>query len=180
MASLLPGIALAVLFFELFGHSDQILKKSVAYTPAVELALVALGAANIFLAISALFPRRNFAIAAAVVPVLFVLYFIDDALRFTPISMQSSRYLADQIRADEIPLGNLRVAGIKRATLYGLNFYLHADLRDLNGSPMRDLYVLTTGRTTCDKMPAQWKCEDVWQHTADADGIALLHLIPNR
>jgi 4-amino-4-deoxy-L-arabinose transferase-like glycosyltransferase len=179
MTSLLPGIALAVLFFELFGHNDQILKKAVAYTPAVELAIVALGGANILLAVAYLFPRRNFAIIAAVVPVLFVLYVLDDALRFTPISMQSSRYLADQIRADEIPLTNLRVAGIKRATLYGLNFYLHTDLRDLNATPTRDVYVLTTGRTTCDKMPAEVKCEDVWQRTADADGVALLHLTPN-
>jgi 4-amino-4-deoxy-L-arabinose transferase-like glycosyltransferase len=180
LTSFLPGIALAVLFFELFSHNDQLLKKAVAYTPAVELALVALGGANILLAVAYLFPRRNFAIVAAVVPVLFVLYVLDDALRFTPISMQSSRYLADQIRADEIPLSNLRVAGIKRATLYGLNFYLHTDLRDLNGTPTRDIYVLTTGRTTCEKMPTEVKCEDVWQRTADADGVALLHLTPNR
>lgn len=180
MTSLLPGVALTVLFFAMFSHNDQILKKAVAYTPAVELALVALGAANIFLAVAYLFPRRNFAIVAAVVPILFVLYVLDDALRFTPISMQSSRYLADQIRADEIPVSNLRVAGLKRATLYGLNFYLHTDLHDLNGTPTRDIYVLTTGRTTCDKMPAEVKCEDVWNRTADADGAALLHLTPNR
>jgi hypothetical protein len=105
---------------------------------------------------------------------------VDDALPFTPISSQSARYLADQIRADEIPPANIRVAGLKRATLYGLNFYLHTDLRDLTGTPTRDIYVLTTGRTTCDKMPAEVKCEDVWQRSADADGVALLHLTPNR
>ena len=179
MTSLVPGIALTVLFFEMFSHNDQILKKAAAYTPAVELALLALGAANVFLAVAYLFPRRNFAIFAGVVPVLFVLYVLDDALRFTPISMQSSRYLADQIRADEIPVSNLRVAGLKRATLYGLNFYLHTDLHELNGTPARDIYVLTTGRTTCDKMPAEVKCEDVWNRTEDADGAALLHLTPN-
>ncbi|HEY2819473.1 MAG TPA: hypothetical protein VGJ06_00420, partial [Candidatus Acidoferrum sp.] len=119
-------------------------------------------------------------IFAGVIPVLFALYVLDDALRFTPISMQSSRYLADQIRADEIPLSNLRVAGLKRATLYGLNFYLHTDLHELDGTPARDTYVLTTGRTTCDKMPADVKCEDVWNRTADADGIALLRLTPNQ
>ncbi len=36
-ASLLPGLALAVLFFALFSHDDQILKKAVVYTPAIEL-----------------------------------------------------------------------------------------------------------------------------------------------
>jgi 4-amino-4-deoxy-L-arabinose transferase-like glycosyltransferase len=180
ITSLLPGIALAVLFFALFSHNDQILKKAVAYTPAVELAIVAIGAANILLAFFYLFPRRNFAMIAAVVPVLFVMYIVDDALPFTPISTQSARYLADQIRADEIPPANLRVAGLKRATLYGLNFYLHTDLRDLTGTPTRDIYVLTTGRTTCDKMPAEVKCEDVWQRTADADGVALLHLTPTQ
>jgi len=180
ITSLLPGIALAVLFFALFSHNDQILKKAVAYTPAIELAVAAIGAANILLGFLFLFPRRNFAMIAAIVPVLFVMYIVDDALPFTPISSQSARYLADQIRADEIPPANIRVAGLKRATLYGLNFYLHTDLRDLTGTPTRDIYVLTTGRTTCDKMPAEVKCEDVWRRTADDDGVALLHLTPNR
>jgi 4-amino-4-deoxy-L-arabinose transferase-like glycosyltransferase len=178
ITSLLPGIALAVLFFELFSHNDQILKKAVAYTPAVELAVAAMGAANILLAFLFLFPRRNFAMIAAVVPVLFLMYIVDDALPFTPISSQSARYLADQIRADEIPPAKLRVVGLKRATLYGLNFYLHTDLHDLNGTPTREIYVLTTGRTTCDKMPTEVKCEDMWQRTADPDGVALLHLTP--
>jgi 4-amino-4-deoxy-L-arabinose transferase-like glycosyltransferase len=178
IASLLPGIALAVLFFALFSHDDQILKKAVAYTPAIESAVAAIGAANILLALVSLFPRRNFAIIAGVVPLLFLMYIVDDALPFTPISTQSSRYLADQIRANQIPLANLRVAGLKRATLYGLNFYLHTDLHDLNGAPTRDVFVLTTGRTTCDKMPAELKCDDVWQQTTDADGVRLLHLTP--
>jgi 4-amino-4-deoxy-L-arabinose transferase-like glycosyltransferase len=178
IASVLPGIALIVLFFEMFSHSDQILKKAVAYTPAVELALAVLSAANIFLAVAYLFPRRNFAIVAGVAPMIFFLYIFDDALRFTPISMQSSRYLADQIRADEIPIGSLRVSGLKRATLYGLNFYLHTALRELNGTPTRELYLLTTGRTTCEKMPAEVTCEDQWQQTDIAGGVQLLHLTP--
>ena len=107
------------------------------------------------------------------------MYMVDDALPFTPISTQSSRYLADQIRADEIPLTDLRVAGLKRATLYGLNFYLHTDLRELNGTPTREVYVLTTGRTTtCDKMPVEVTCEDEWQQTSNPDGVRLLHLTP--
>ena len=178
LTSLVPGIALAVLFFELFSHNDQILKKAVAYTPAVELAIAAIGAANILLAFLYLAPRRNFAMIAAVVPVLFAMYMVDDALPFTPISSQSARYLADQIRADEIPPAKLRETGLKRATLYGLNFYLHTDLRDLTSAPPRELYLITTGRITCDKMPAEVKCEDMWQRTADADGVALLHLTP--
>jgi 4-amino-4-deoxy-L-arabinose transferase-like glycosyltransferase len=180
MTSLLPGIALAVLFLELFSHDDQILKKAVAYTPAIELEVAALGAANTLLAITFLFRRRNFAIVAGVVPVLFAIYMVDDALPFTPISTQSSRYLADQIRADEIPLDAVRVAGLKRATLYGLNFYLHTDLRDFNGTPTREVYVLTTDRTTCEKMPAAVACEDAWQQTTNADGVRLLHLTPIR
>jgi 4-amino-4-deoxy-L-arabinose transferase-like glycosyltransferase len=180
MTSLLPGIALAVLFLELFSHDDQILKKAVAYTPAIELEVAALGAANTLLAITFLFRRRNFAIVAGVVPVLFAIYMVDDALPFTPISTQSSRYLADQIRADEIPLDAVRVAGLKRATLYGLNFYLHTDLRDFNGTPTREVYVLTTDRTTCEKMPAAVACEDEWQQSTNADGVRLLHLTPIR
>ncbi len=178
ITSVLPGIALAILFFAVLHHGDQILKKAATYTFLIEFALLALAGANCLLAFFYIFRRRNFAIIAAVVPVLCLLYIVDDVLRFTPISMQSSRYLADQIRADEIPPANIRVAGIKRATLYGLNFYLHTDLRDLNGTPTRDIYLLTTGRTTCDKMPAEVKCQDVWQHTQDADGVALLRLTP--
>jgi 4-amino-4-deoxy-L-arabinose transferase-like glycosyltransferase len=178
VASGLPGIAVTILFYAVLHHNDQILKKVVMYTLVIELALLAIGGANCILALLYLFPRRNFAIIAAVVPVLCLLYILDSALRFSPISTQSSRYLADQIRADEILPGNIRVAGLKRATLYGLNFYLHSNLRDLDGTPTRDIYLLTTGRATCDKMPTEVKCEDMWQHTADADGVALLHLTP--
>ncbi len=180
VVSLLPGLALAALFFALFSHNDQILKKAVAYTPVVELTVAALGAANILLAIFFLFRRRNFAIVAGVIPVLFAIYMVDDALPFTPISTQSGRYLADQIRADEIPLSALRVYNLKRAMLYGVNFYLHTDLRDLNGSPTAEVYVLTQGTTSCDKMPAEVRCEDVWQRPTDADSARLLHLTPNR
>jgi 4-amino-4-deoxy-L-arabinose transferase-like glycosyltransferase len=179
-ASLLPGLALAVLFFALFSHDDQILKKAVVYTPAIELVVAALGAANILLAILFLFRLRNFAIVAGVVPVIFAMYMVDDALPFTPISTQSGRYLADQIRANEIPLDSLRIANLKRAMLYGVNFYLHTDLHDLNETPTREIYVLTQGNTTCEKMPAEVKCEDVWQRPADVASVRLLHLTPNR
>ena len=178
LTSLVPGIALAVLFFELFSHNDQILKKAVAYTPAVEVAIAAIGAANILLALLYLAPRRNLAMIAAVVPVLFAMFMVDDALPFTPISSQSARYLADQIRADEVPLAKLRVAVLKRSTRYGLNFYLHTDLPDLTRTLQSDVYLLTTARATCDKMPPEVKCEDMWQRTTDSDGITLLHLTP--
>lgn len=178
LTSLVPGIALAVLFFELFSHNDQILKKAVAYTPAVEVAIAAIGAANILLALLYLAPRRNLAMIAAVVPVLFAMFMVDDALPFTPISSQSARYLADQIRADEVPLAKLRVAVLKRSTRYGLNFYLHTDLPDLTRTLHSDVYLLTTARATCDKMPPEVKCEDMWQRTTDSDGITLLHLTP--
>jgi len=180
VASLLPGIALCVLFFYLFSHDDQILKKAVIYTPAIELAIAALAGANVLLALVYVFPRRNLAIVAGVVPMILAIYVVDIALRHTPISVQSSRYLADQIRADEIPPSDLRVLGLKRATLYGLNYYLHTDLLELSGAPAREIYVLTTGRTTCDKMPAEVQCEDMWQRTDDPDGVALLHLTPNK
>lgn len=179
-ASLLPGIALVVLFFVLLSDSDQILRKAADYTLGIDLAVAALAGANVLLAIIYLFPRRNLAIAAGAVPILLALGVVDIALQHSPISTQSSRYLADQVRADDIPLTDLRVAGLKRATLYGLNFYLHTDLHDLSGTPTREVYVLTTGRTNCNKMPAEVTCEDVWQHTDDANGVALLHLTPNR
>jgi 4-amino-4-deoxy-L-arabinose transferase-like glycosyltransferase len=179
-ASLAPGLALAVLFFALFSHDDQILKKAVVYAPAIELAVAALGAANILLAILCLFRRRNFAIVAGVMPVIFAMYMVDDALPFTPISTQSGRYLADQIRANEIPIDALRVANLKRAMLYGANFYLHTDLHELNGKPTREIYVLTQGNTSCEKMPVDVACEDVWQRPADADSVRLLHLTPKR
>jgi hypothetical protein len=106
------------------------------------------------------------------------MFMVDDALPFTPISSQSARYLADQIRADEVPLAKLRVAVLKRSTRYGLNFYLHTDLPDLTRTLHSDVYLLTTARATCDKMPPEVKCEDMWQRTTDSDGITLLHLTP--
>jgi hypothetical protein len=77
-------------------------------------------------------------------------------------------------------LGALRVANLKRAMLYGVNFYLHTDLHELNGTPTREIYVLTQGNTTCEKMPAEVTCEDVWQRPADADSVRLLHLTPKQ
>jgi 4-amino-4-deoxy-L-arabinose transferase-like glycosyltransferase len=182
LTSLIPGLAMAVFFFVLFNHDDQILKKAVAYTPVIELAVAAIAAANIFLAVIYLFPRRNFAIISGVVPVLLALYVVDIGLRHTPISVQSARYLADQVRADDIPLDALREANLKRATLYGLNFYLHTGLHELNGVPTREVYVLVPGPTTCEKMPVGVTCEDVWQRNADADAntVRLLHLTPHR
>jgi 4-amino-4-deoxy-L-arabinose transferase-like glycosyltransferase len=179
VTSLLPGIALCVLFFELFSHSDQILKKAAVNTPAIELAVAALAGANVLLALVYFLPRRNLAIVAGVTPVILAIYVVDIALRHTPISVQSSRYLADQIRADEVPVGALYVTNLKRAMLYGVNFYLHADLHELNGAPTREIYVLTQGDTTCEKMPAEVRCEDVWQRPADAESVRLLHLMPN-
>jgi hypothetical protein len=103
---------------------------------------------------------------------------INDALLFTPVSAQSSRYLADQLRADKVPLRALRVSGLKRATLYGLNFYLHAELHEWDSAANREVWLLTTSHTSCANVPANVKCENVWERPADSDSPQLLHLTP--
>jgi 4-amino-4-deoxy-L-arabinose transferase-like glycosyltransferase len=179
LTSLIPGLAMAAFFFLLFTHSDQILKKAVPYAPVVGFAVAAIGAANTLLALGFFLPRRNFAIFIAVMPVIFAMYMIDEALPFTPISTQSAHYLADQIRADEVPVNALRVANVKRAALYGLSFYLHTGLREWDGSPEREIYLLTQNPAGCDNLGANFTCEDVWQRPTGTDGIRLLHLTPN-
>ena len=103
ITSLLPGIALAVLFLRCSATTIKSSRKPWRTLPPLSSRSWPSAQPTYFLAFFYLFPRRNFAMIAAVVPVLFVMYIVDDALPFTPISTQSARYLADQIRADEIP-----------------------------------------------------------------------------
>ena len=154
------------------------LQKAAAYAAVIEPLLAALAVANFLLALGFFFRRRNIAILAAVVPLLAMFALLNDALLFTPVSAQSSRYLADQLRADKIPPSALRVSGIKRDTLYGLDFYLHAELQEWNSVANREVWLLTTSHTSCANIPATLNCENVWERPAGSDSPQLLHLTP--
>jgi len=177
-SSLLASVFFAAGFFEILRRDDQILKKAAAYAPVIELLFAALAVANFLLALGFFFRRRNIAILAAVAPILAMFALLNDALLFTPVSAQSSRYLADQLRADRIPPSALRVSGIKRATLYGLDFYLHAELQEWNSVANREVWLLTTSHTSCANIPATLTCENVWERPAGSDSPQLLHLTP--
>jgi hypothetical protein len=72
----------------------------------------------------------------------------------------------------------LRVAGIRRSTLYGLNFYLRTDLQEWDHDPTQDAYVLATGRLPCSNIPETMTCSDLWGAIDKIDDFELLHLTP--
>jgi hypothetical protein len=79
-----------------------------------------------------------------------------------------------------VPLRDLRVAGIQRNTLYGLNFYLRADLQEWDRDRSRESYVLATGRLPCSEIPEAMTCSDLWGQIDKIDDFELLHLTPRR
>jgi hypothetical protein len=144
------------------------------------LILVAFALANCLLGVFFLFSRRSAALIAGILPILLAFDMLDEFLPFTPVSILSPRYLAYQLQANRVPLADLRVAGIRRSTLYGLNFYLLTDLQEWDHDPSRESYVLATGRLPCSKMPAELNCSDLWGEVDKIDDFELLHLTPKR
>jgi hypothetical protein len=179
----LVSLAAALLFTGAFGvtHADErLLKNLAAFALVFGLILLALALANFLLGIFSLLSRRSSALALAVLPILLAFALVDEILPFTPASILSPRYLAYQLQVDQVPLAALRVAGIRRSTLYGLNFYLRTDLQEWEHDPSRETYVLATGRLPCSKIPETMTCSDVWGAADKLDDFELLHLTPKR
>jgi hypothetical protein len=103
---------------------------------------------------------------------------VDEILPFTPTSILSPRYLAYQLQANRVPLADLRVAGVRRSTVYALNFYLRTDLQEWQGDPAQETYVLATGRLPCSKIPVELNCSSMWGLIGKIDDFELLHLTP--
>jgi 4-amino-4-deoxy-L-arabinose transferase-like glycosyltransferase len=179
IASLGGAALFGCAFAVVYRHEESILKNLVAFAPLFVVVVLALALANFLLGAFFLFSRKTAGLFAAVLTVLLAFALLDDILQFTPVSIISARYLADQLQANRVPIGDLRVAGIRRGTLYGLNFYLRANLLEWDRDPSRETYVLATGRLPCSKIPKELDCSVRWGQTGDADNFELLHLIPN-
>ena len=170
-AALFAGLAMKV-------FDARILKNLIAFAPLFALLLGALALANFLLGIFFPFSRRNAALVAGILPILLLFALVDEILPFTPVSILSPRYLADQLRANHVPLAELRVAGIRRSTLYGLNFYLRTDLQEWDRDSAHEAYVLATGRLPCSKIPEYLNCSSLWGQIDKIDDLELLHITP--
>ena len=176
LASLAAAILFAGLAMKVF--DGRLLKNLIGFAPLFALILGALALANGLFGIFFLFSRRNIALFAGILPILLLFTLVDEILPFTPVSILSSRYLAYQLQANHVPLADLQVSGIRRSTLYGLNFYLRTDLQEWDHDPSRESYVLATGRLPCAKIPEVMSCFDLWGPVDKIDDFELLHLTP--
>jgi 4-amino-4-deoxy-L-arabinose transferase-like glycosyltransferase len=178
LASLVGALLFAGVFAAIHAHDELTLKKLVAFAPLLIVVLLAFALANLLMGLFSLFSRPNAGLIGAVLTTLLAFPLVDEVLPFTPASIISPRYLADQLQANRLPLADLRVAGLKRATLYGLNFYLRRDLPEWDGNPAREIYVLATGRLPCSEIPKEMSCSHLWGPAGKIDDLELLHLIP--
>jgi hypothetical protein len=178
----LASLAATALFggLAMKAFDERLLKNLIAFAPLFGLFLGALALANCLLGIFFLFSRRNIALVAGTLPILFLFALLDEILPFTPVSILSPRYLAYQLQANHVPSAELRVAGIKRSTLYGLNFYLRTDLQEWDRDPTHEGYVLATGRLPCSKIPEELNCSSLWGQIDKIDDLELLHITPKR
>src|SRR5262249_15328695 len=133
--------------------------------------------ANLLFGLFLAFGRRSAAVMAAVLPFFLAFWAFGVQAEFTPLSVLSARYIADQISAESLPLGQLRYLQLRRATLFGVNFYLRSDLREWDRDPSREVYVLTDG-LHCSNKPADMNCEDLWVEQERVDVLDVLHFIP--
>jgi 4-amino-4-deoxy-L-arabinose transferase-like glycosyltransferase len=176
----LASIAAAALFAGLATkmYDERLLKNLIAFAALFALLLAAFALANCLLGIFLLFSRRSVALAAGTLPILLLFALVDEILPFTPASILSPRYLAYQLQANHVPLADLRVVGIRRTIVYGLNFYLRTDLQEWERDSVHESYVLATGRLPCSKVPAELNCSNLWGETDKIDDFELLYLTP--
>jgi 4-amino-4-deoxy-L-arabinose transferase-like glycosyltransferase len=180
----LGAVATAALFASAFiallKDSDRLLKTLVTFTPLFGLLLLFLALANLLLGIFYFLSWRSAALVAVVLSLFFTLQLSDIIVPHTPVSILSPRYVAYQIQAYQMPLGLLRVSHLKRATLYGLNFYLRTDLQEWDRDSSREVYLLATASLPCSTMPEEMTCSDLWGQIDKTESFELLHLTPKR
>jgi 4-amino-4-deoxy-L-arabinose transferase-like glycosyltransferase len=178
----LASLAMAALLFGLcFGlrvWPSQPLKNQIAFAPLVELILLVFALASFFLGAGFFSAPRKAALAAGVFPILVTFGLFGRILASTPAETVSPRHLAQEIQAQGVPIDVLRVSGLRRSTLYGLNFYLRSDLQDWDGDPSREIYLLAEESLPCKKQPQDMVCSDLWGERERIDSFRLLHLTP--
>jgi 4-amino-4-deoxy-L-arabinose transferase-like glycosyltransferase len=180
LASLAAAVLFGSGFVAILRGDVRLLKNLAAFAPLFGVVLLFFAVANLLLGGLSLFKRRSAAVVAAGLSVLLTFALMDMAAGYTPVSILSPRYVADQIRMDRVPVSALRVSRLRRATLYGLNFYLRTDLQEWDGDPSREVYVLAAEQLPCSKVPQEMSCSDLWGWIDKNDQFDLLHLIPKR
>lgn len=144
-------------------------------------AIVALmGAANLLLA-SFGRPAREKGLlpllaAGCVVPILLatmVAYFIAPSfLKVDP----PGKVLAQQVQSQKIPLDELAVGWMSRGQHFGMNFYLHQEIKDWSLENSGKQYVLTDIRGCRNLNPVPFACEPM-PFDEQATGVFLYHII---
>jgi 4-amino-4-deoxy-L-arabinose transferase-like glycosyltransferase len=122
--------------------------------------------------------KRTIFLFLSVLCIVITLGFAGRLVRPLPVQIVSARYLARDIQNMRIPPPALMIAGLKRSTHFGLNFYLHTELNDWDGDSYREAYVLTEGRQPCSDLGKQMACTNLWAGSERIDRFALLHLVP--
>lgn len=167
----------------LLGRSDtHLLAKLSAFRSTIFLLLILLSIPGIVLGgIFLLRPKpwlRGFALALATLPVVATVADFGSIAARAPVFVFSPNYLAREIQAGKIPTNELRESGLTRSTLFGLNFYLHADIPEWRGDFSREVYLLTQRRLSCNELPDEMLCSDLWHEQERLDTYRLFHLIP--
>ena len=124
-----------------------------------------IGAANLLLAFFARPARKRdflpLRAAACVVPVLvaamLAYYIAPSFFKFDP----SGKSLARQLQLQNIPLGELAVGWMSPGQHYGMNFYLHEEVKDWNRDNLGKKYVLTDVPRCRNLTPVPFACEPV-------------------
>jgi 4-amino-4-deoxy-L-arabinose transferase-like glycosyltransferase len=167
-------------FVAVLRNSDRVLRNAVAFKPSVLLILLLLVFANFLFGALLALRRPNAALVAAILLFFPAFWAFGVQEPFTPLSLLSSRYLADQLRAYQVPVNELQVFKLRRATLYGLNFYLHSDLQEWRPDPSSEIYVFAQGQFACPKNSDEFDCSDLWRWIDKEDRFQLFRLTPKR
>ena len=163
-------------FVAISRNPEGILRNAIMFKPLVLLFLLLLVISNLFFAIL-VFRRRPTAVLFAVLPFFLAFRAFEFAAASTPLSILSPRYAAYQVQAEQIPLEKLRFFKLRRATLYGVNFYLRSNLQEWDQNSGREVYVLTDG-LHCSMKPAEMNCDDLRGEQVHVEMFDVLHLTP--
>lgn len=179
VAALFVAAIFGVAFFMVWTNSDHFLKRAALWAPFIGLTLLLFAVTNLLLGVGLLYARRSAALITAVLPFFPAFWLLDLLAPFTPLSIQSPRYLADQIKSQQLPLASLRTAKLRRATIYGLNFYLRSDLQEWDGDTSRGIYVLTPQNAPLPcAQKTETNCSDLWEAPETIGDLQLLRLKP--
>ena len=102
-----------------------------------------------------------------------VAYFIAPSfLKLDP----SGKILAQQVQKEKIPLDDLAVGWMSRGQHFGMNFYLHQEIKDWNLENSGKPYVLTDIRGCRNLDPVPFACEPM-AFDEQATGVFLYHIV---